>query len=210
MTVITCILIIHATVCNVEALDEFQIRSLNNDINELIKQKKAWDFRVRQLGGFKTRLNERFEDIGTEGPLGDGYYYFGRAKELPEFRAKQAEEEARRRGDVVETIGDRDRKENVRLRESLLARVDAEYYGYGVDEEELVEAEQQAELDPPLHDWLRTDRPTVFPTPAKLRSFLNGDSFLPVPPYAVPSQAEVEAFLVTQRKARLLALLSSK
>lgn len=191
-------------------MDEFQVRSLNNDINELIKQKKAWDFRIRQLGGFKTRLNERFEDVGTEGPLGDGYYYFGRAKELPEFRAKQVEEEARRKGEAVETVGDRDRRESRRLRESLQARVDADYYGYGVDEKELVEAEQQVELDPPSHDWLRTDRPTVFPKPATLHPFVSGDSFLPVPPYAVPSQAEVEELLVAQRKARLLALLASK
>lgn len=80
--------------------DEEEIRQLNKEMNSLVKLKKEWDFRARQLTEFKSRPNQRFEDAGTEGDLGiHDFFYFGRAKDLPEYTAKQkkliGEKEAR-------------------------------------------------------------------------------------------------------------------
>jgi pre-mRNA-splicing factor ISY1 len=104
-------------------LEEYQIRAINDEINELVKVKKAWDFRVRQLGGFKIRVNERYEDVGTEGAIYEGYYYFGRAKELPEYKNREIKEKS-----FDLEIKEQEQADTLLTR--LQCKVDAEYFGY--------------------------------------------------------------------------------
>lgn len=36
---------------NVESLDEYRIRELNDEINKLMREKSHWERRIRELGG---------------------------------------------------------------------------------------------------------------------------------------------------------------
>ena len=79
------------------ALDFDQIRSLNDQMNTVVKDLGRWERRIGQLGGadYKTAsmLNKQTFNSGggnvvnsgrhlvAKGP--DGYLYFGRAKEMP-------------------------------------------------------------------------------------------------------------------------------
>lgn len=182
---------------DVESLDEFQIRALNDEINALIKEKKAWDFRIRQLGGFRSRLNERFEDIGTEGHMGsEEYYYFGRARELPDVKAWLEKRHAERTGGVYETEDDREKMKVEKRRRQLESKMDAAYYGlHGpVLEGQLLKEDENAV------DLVGDVLPGMTSIDGK------GDVSMESP-FEVPFQADLERMLLERRKARLLSLL---
>lgn len=174
----------------VESLDEFQVRALNDELNGLVREKKAWDFRIRQLGGFRARVNERFEDVGTEGALGDSYYYFGRAREvLPEGREWAARLQARTLGQEYEGTGRKERRRLERHREELQSRLTASYFGIVDAGEEgallAIEQEQSSLTDP-----------------GKGHVLEGAFEF-------VPRQADFERALLEHRKQLLLANLPS-
>lgn len=74
---------------------EDQIRELNETINKLFKEKRAWEYHIKSLGGpDHIRFGDRLQSTGM---LDDevsgikGFRYFGRAKDLPEVKLlKQA------------------------------------------------------------------------------------------------------------------------
>lgn len=111
-----------------DALSDFQIRDLNDEINKLMREKHMWEHQIRSLGGPNYMRGGRvLDEDGREVPGGGkGYRYFGRAKELPGvkelFERQVKPEEEKDRG------GER--------RAELRARVDAGYYGYNLDEED--------------------------------------------------------------------------
>ena len=66
-----------------ESLQEFEIRKMNDKINDLLKEKETWDQRIIELGGPNyARIDPSKEFITTDHTTKDGYRYFGRAKEL--------------------------------------------------------------------------------------------------------------------------------
>ncbi|KAF2270125.1 Isy1-like splicing factor [Lojkania enalia] len=112
-----------------DALSDYQIRDLNDEINKLMREKHMWEFQIRSLGGPNYMRGGRvLDEEGREVPGGGkGYRYFGRARELPGVkelfeREKQPDDKEKR-------------KEETRIRE-LSRRVDASYYGYNLDEED--------------------------------------------------------------------------
>ena len=66
-------------------LGEQRIRDLNDEINKLIRERRRWEDRVKELGGpdYKRSGSRLFEADGTEVPGTRGYKYFGAARELP-------------------------------------------------------------------------------------------------------------------------------
>ena len=94
------------------SLGEAELRDMNDAINKLIKEKSAWERRVAELGGPRYK-----RDAATDGApsRGDGYRYFGAAKNLPGvkelFDAPAPPAKKRHRG-------------------ALLRGVDATYYGF--------------------------------------------------------------------------------
>ena len=69
------------------SLGEHRIRDLNDEINNLIKEKIQWEERVRELGGRDYKDSYKLLDAdGVELPGADGYKYFGAAKNLPKVR----------------------------------------------------------------------------------------------------------------------------
>lgn len=68
---------IHKKVTQIQnaGLGEFKIRDLNDQINRLLREKRQWEIRIKDLGG-----NDLQETGNT------GYKYFGAAKDLPGVR----------------------------------------------------------------------------------------------------------------------------
>lgn len=69
-------------------LGEHRIRSLNDEINQLLEEKRQWDKRIRELGGpdYSKLEAKLFDRDGVELPGSGGYKYFGPAKDLPGVR----------------------------------------------------------------------------------------------------------------------------
>lgn len=116
-----------------DALSDFQIRDLNDEINKLMKEKWGWEKRIRELGGpnYMRGGGAVLDAEGREVPGGGkGYRYFGRAKELP--GVKEMFERAAKR----QVRGNED-EEKVKGGPQDMARkhVDAAYFGYGLDED---------------------------------------------------------------------------
>ncbi|CBX97393.1 NineTeen Complex (NTC) component [Plenodomus lingam] len=111
-----------------EALSDYQIRDLNDEINKLMREKHMWESQIRNLGGPNYMRGGRvLDEEGREVPGGGkGYRYFGRAKELPGVK-ELFERQARPEDDM-----DKGREKRSELRQ----KVDAGYYGYNLDEED--------------------------------------------------------------------------
>ena len=112
---------------NVTLADD-KLRALNDDINKLVREKRAWERQIKSLGGPDyTRQSARLAAADDEGTLGaGGYRYYGAAKRLPgvrELLEKRAEEKQ-------EKLSDRRwRADDGRLMRDVYAACDADYYG---------------------------------------------------------------------------------
>ncbi|BEI92973.1 uncharacterized protein CcaverHIS019_0506010 [Cutaneotrichosporon cavernicola] len=86
------------------SLTNYEIRDLNDEINQLLKEKRHWESQIVGLGGanYKRANMAMVDNEGREVPGTRGYKYFGRARELPgvkemfEKGAKAATEESAR------------------------------------------------------------------------------------------------------------------
>lgn len=67
------------------SLTDYEIRDLNDEINQLMREKRHWETQIVNLGGanYKRAQTSMFDDDGKEVPGTRGYKYFGRARELP-------------------------------------------------------------------------------------------------------------------------------
>lgn len=70
-------------------LSDFQLRELNDELNKLFREKRAWEYHIKSLGGNDyLLLGGLLQATGLlvndpENTI-KGYRYFGRAKELPD------------------------------------------------------------------------------------------------------------------------------
>jgi pre-mRNA-splicing factor ISY1 len=121
-------------------LGEARLRDLNDEINKLIREKGHWEARIVQLGGpdyAKTGPpiggaaagGSGGGGAGTATGKGAGYRYFGAAKDLP----------------GVKELFDRPPPKPTRVtRAQLLARVNADYYGFRDEEDGVLVAAEEA------------------------------------------------------------------
>lgn len=178
-------------------LDETAIRTLNDELNRLVRLRKQWDETLRTLG-YKER--ERAIRWGPESlpesGITQGYIYFGRARELP---------------GVQELLNPR-KEQPTKMPARLLAMqeaANAEYFGVLAPDEEaqLRQSEAEAERrclgdgEHALADWI-TGLPIVLPV-ASTDQPEDGEA------PAVPTMAQVEAFLIEKRRQDLLQRYAS-
>ncbi|KAJ5238863.1 Pre-mRNA-splicing factor isy1 [Penicillium chermesinum] len=130
-------------------LSDYQIRDLNDEINKLMREKWAWEMQIRNLGGpnYMRGTGRVYDDEGREIPGGGkGYRYFGRAKELPGVKElfEAASRKARGVPEEEEEGAGAGRGGDIATR-----KVDANYFGYGLDEEDgtLLAYEKQKEKE---------------------------------------------------------------
>ncbi|OAL48317.1 pre-mRNA-splicing factor ISY1 [Pyrenochaeta sp. DS3sAY3a] len=184
-----------------EALSDFQIRDLNDEINKLMREKHMWESQIRGLGGPNYMRGGRIVDEdGKEVPGGGkGYRYFGRAKDLP--GVKELFERQTRPED--------DMNKGREKRSELRQKVDAGYYGYNLDEEdgtllayELAKEKEAWDNFMLLEDDLN-DKPSKF---QREWTELPGDAGDGVR-WRVPTLDEVNDELLERRRRKLLEKL---
>lgn len=140
-------------------IDEFQIRKLNDDINEMIREKVEWDQRIIELGGVDSRAVRFYDEQGIDMLPKDGkvigYKYFGRAKELDGIKHILSRNGRGGMGTAIGTdgdsleIGDRDTDyKRSEQRKRLYKLVDAKYFGWGeeMNDPDLLNGEKDAFL----------------------------------------------------------------
>lgn len=112
-------------------ISDFLVRELNEELNKLFREKRAWEYHVKSLGGNDYLLQGNLNATGIlvpNDPLGvKGYRYFGRAKELPDVkRLLEADANAKsgkRNEKLVKLSKDAKNKERE-------ANLDLSYYGF--------------------------------------------------------------------------------
>ncbi|KAG2185239.1 hypothetical protein INT44_002029 [Umbelopsis vinacea] len=182
-------------------LSDYQVRDLNDEINKLMREKLAWEHRIKELGGpdYFRIAPKLMDQEGREVPGNRGYKYFGRAKDLPGVR-ELFEQEAHE--PVKKT------------RQDLYRNVDADYYGYR-DEEDGSLLEYEAAREKELLDQSKdiSYQPDDVPDEMQVddedtrtqQTDVNGaisDNL--AKGAAVPTQQEIEQILVQRRRQQLL------
>ncbi|KAG9189325.1 Isy1-like splicing factor [Alternaria panax] len=184
-----------------EALSDYQIRDLNDEINKLMREKHMWESQIRGLGGPNYMRGGRvLDEEGREVPGGGkGYRYFGRAKDLPGVK-ELFERQSRPEDDM-----DKGREKRSELRQ----KVDAGYYGYNLDEEDgtLLAYEKVKERE--AWDHFMTLDDDLDDKPSKTHNEwmeLPGDAGDGIR-WRVPTLEEVNNELVERRRRKLLEKL---
>ncbi|KAJ3341165.1 NineTeen Complex (NTC) component [Gonapodya sp. JEL0774] len=191
-------------------LNDYQVRDLNDEINKLIREKSHWENRIIELGGpnYKRSGGRTYDADGKEVPGSRGYRYFGRAKHLPGVR-ELFESAVSSDGPVPRT------------RYELSRNIDADYYGYrDEDDGELLAYEDRVARrfgkmakKRKVDGSPSADSATV-PTPydelddimLEVSGSYNGipAAVAVAAVDSVPSQKEVEEYLVERRRKELL------
>ncbi|KAF1834887.1 Isy1-like splicing factor [Decorospora gaudefroyi] len=186
-----------------DALSDYQIRDLNDEINKLMREKHMWEHQIRGLGGPNYMRGGRvLDEEGREVPGGGkGYRYFGRAKDLPGVK-ELFERQIRPEDDM-----DKGREKRSELRQ----KVDAGYYGYNLDEEDgtLLAYERAKEREAWDNFMLLADDLDDDKLTSKTRTEwmeLPGDAGDGVR-WRVPTVEEVNIELVDRRRRKLLEKL---
>merc|ERR1719173_83476 len=104
-------------------LGEFRIGDLNDHINTLLREKRHWEDRIKELGGRTYGKTKMLDREGKEVPGNRGYKYFGAARDLPGVR------------ELFESDAP---KEVKKTRAELMKDVDAQYYGFRDDDDGLL------------------------------------------------------------------------
>eukprot|EP01107_Rhizomastix_libera_P016360 TRINITY_DN6747_c0_g1_i2.p1 TRINITY_DN6747_c0_g1~~TRINITY_DN6747_c0_g1_i2.p1 ORF type:complete len:285 (+),score=68.69 TRINITY_DN6747_c0_g1_i2:7-861(+) len=115
-----------------DSLGEYRIRELNDEINNLLREKSLWEKRILELGG-TTQKGVLKSDFAVDVVGKGGYKYFGQAKNLPGVK------------ELLEGPNAESREPR-KTRSELFKLITADYYGFR-DEEDgaLAPLEQAAE-----------------------------------------------------------------
>lgn len=183
-------------------LSDYQIRDLNDEINKLMREKWAWEMQIRNLGGpnYMRGSGRVYDDEGREIPGGGkGYRYFGRARELPGVKEMFEAAARKARGPLEQEGAGAGRGGEIATR-----KVDANYFGYGLDEEDgtilAYEKAKEKEAVEHLRGQNEDDAEDGWES-------LPGDAGDGVE-WRLPTLEEVQEELVDRRRRRLLDKIS--
>ncbi|KAJ3213812.1 NineTeen Complex (NTC) component [Dinochytrium kinnereticum] len=179
------------------ALSEHDVRDLNDKINKQLREKRAWEYRIKELGGPDYRRSNRlFDDNGKEVPGSQGYRYFGRAKELPgvkELFEQEGFEKCNLGGTNRHVV---EMEEKSKTRSDMFRSVDADYYGYrDEDDGKLLAYERQIAEG--------ADGETEEKVPQTAQKEILQDLMF-INPIKVPTSQDMEAWLIQRRKQELV------
>lgn len=181
-------------------LEPSVVRTLNDEINESIERIRVWDERIRELGGLSRRSQRRIEEFEAatinssdsnqqqqhqqpELLQFDGKYFFGRARELPEVQDFQ-----KHRQEL-----DKESLELAKLRKhraEMYAQVDHIYYGL---------------LNEPQNEAILLEEEQVFAEEEEEKGLVNAVDLMTMREgLNVPSQEQVQEYLLERRKEELL------
>ena len=190
-------------------LGEHKIRDLNDEINQLLKEKWQWEMRIIELGGPNyIQSAPKIEDadgglVQPPGTSGDrkAYKYFGAAKNLP---------------GVKELFEAPAKKAVRRTRHQMNLHIDSGYYGYRDEEDGVllrVEAEAETAMRRAAIDEWEAEQ--------KLRELESGGEYTRAKTstdtettrfaahVALPDDAHIEREVLNRKKRELLAKYKS-
>jgi pre-mRNA-splicing factor ISY1 len=167
---------------NDPAITDFQIRELNDEINQLQKEKWMWETQLKNLGGTNyMRFAGNLTEVDGRG-LGShrGYKYYGRAKDLPGVKELFAELKP-------------PPKQVLTSHELYKLDLEASYFGLRDEEDStLLAYEQRREEEAKKNLLSEEGRSSRW-------------NLVDIPSYdEMPSNAEIEAVLLEKRKTALL------
>ncbi|KAF9426298.1 NineTeen Complex (NTC) component [Podila epigama] len=171
-------------------LSDFQIRDLNDEINKLMREKYRWEQHIKDLGGVDYRITgpKTVDAQGKEVPGARGYKYFGRAKDLP---------------GVKELFQPKALTLKEKTRAELLRNVDADYYGYRDEEDGVLldyeEEQEELAMEKELEHVKEEEEDA-----GAMDVDEKEQTTSPIVKLYVPSQKEVEEYLVKRRKQAIL------
>ncbi|XP_050535325.1 pre-mRNA-splicing factor ISY1 homolog [Daktulosphaira vitifoliae] len=179
-------------------LGEFRLRDLNDEINKLLREKKHWEYQIRELGGPDfLRMGPRMLDHeGREVPGNRGYKYFGAAKDLPGVR---------------ELFEHEPPPPPRRTRAELMKNIDADYYGYMDEEDGLLLAmeskkEKQLLEEEGKKKLLNNDIDMAFEEvdsdDEDISSMFSSSRYIQPPP--VPTDQDIQNLILEYKKRELL------
>lgn len=191
---------INLTKINDENLTDFEIREINDKLNLLFKEKKSWEYHIRN----NLKGNDYIKygkDLMNTGVLVDrddnsvkGYRYFGRAKELPDVKALIEQKRKRTKIKQIDYNEDKAREE----------RLGFAYYGY-YDEKELpldiIGFEKKSTVSDPLLEFEshRSKELLEDTNDTQHNNIINFDD--------IPTNEMVTKWLVNKKRQELLAKL---
>lgn len=125
-----------------QATSDFQLRELNDSLNKLFKEKRAWEYHIKALGGNDyITYNKDFSNAGVYGEYVDdsgnkvkGYRYFGRAKDLPDIKPL-LESKSKENGDALKG----------RIPKKQVKDLPYSYYGFYEDKKSNLLRDQEIE-----------------------------------------------------------------
>lgn len=125
------------TEINDPSVNNLRIQELNDDLNKLVKDKRTWEYRIKELGG-----NDylRSKDITSTGLCSDGIWYFGRAKLLVDKKNVDLNTTTNTTK-VEQRLKGKPLKQELSIMTSRKKRLDDQYYGK-METKELLEYEQ--------------------------------------------------------------------
>lgn len=175
-------------------LTEYQVRDINDTLNRLLRERRAWEYRIKQLGG----PDYTSGTTTTAGGSGDtdtvtvkGYKYFGRARELPDvvqlLQEAETEKKRRRTG--------QDAAKALQLFLQPKHWPQGEYYFGGQRAEQMAAKLDSGEFVLPKHKENAADAPS-----------LTSLAFFADPPLT-QDRTFMEKFLLQQKKKLLLQRL---
>jgi pre-mRNA-splicing factor ISY1 len=132
--------------------DEGFIRDLNDTCNRLLREKRAWEYRIKELGGpdYTRGGTKMFDPLARELPGLRGYRYFGKARELPGvkelFEALVEDKEDKEDNDPRNKFAD------------LYRRCDADYFGYRDEDDGTLLAFEAAKENECMPHYVRVTR----------------------------------------------------
>ena len=186
-------------------LGEHKIRDLNDEINNLLKEKWQWEMRIIELGGPNYIASApRIEDadgglVQPAGTAGDrkAYKYFGAAKNLP--GVKELFE-----APAATTVR--------RTRHQMNLHIDSGYYGFRDEEDGVllrVEAEAEAEMRRSAHEQWEAEQTLrrLESGAASAQTTAQGTTAATafVAHVALPEEADIERAVLDRKKRELLA-----
>nr|CAG8461699.1 12917_t:CDS:10 [Entrophospora candida] len=181
---------------NLKDAEKWRQQIIREISRKLMREKGHWEDQIKKLGGpdYRKVGPKMLDHEGKEVPGNRGYKYFGRAKDLPGVR------------ELFEQDAPTPSK---RTRFDLYKNVDADYYGYRDEEDEtLLEYEREKEENL-IKEILQNQDNTAQKNKdisSSVEGIMDVDDFSEkyVSHVAVPSQKDIEEYLVQRRKRQIL------
>lgn len=187
-------------------LPEGVLRELNDEINRMTAQLRAWDTRILQLNGTNHFAASQGESAWVDkgevvpGSKSTRYRYYGAAKDLPGIK----ELFARPSSFTMQEA----RHMSKAQRRDLLQNLDASYFGWGQDDEDTRLAALESALESARVDaWDASVLSSVSSSPLKAGLGFFPHSDQEWPDESLPLPQDMEALLVAREKAELLRSL---